>query len=301
MSVLRAAEASWEVVVANDAAHAKVPRVALEFGCIWWLVGWRTKQQNRHEEPMKNPNIQDVWWFGGKHMVNIIDSDWCLVFLMMYVCYKWGFFHPPKAFAFAGLPCLHSNMTGYMSYGPGLCSWRRDEDLICALLEKKGHQRSCGLQELFMIYQASGHQETHQVALRVSTCRSHSIWLPSLALQMKNDFYAMPEWNFFRYLESNLKSLHINLHMVFTVLHVEESVKTLSIPNKSCQMMGPKAQFSAWITGFTGISKEATKIRWCYGYRTQTWSWNLLNQVWDFLKADGHSMRNSKIDAEVEK
>jgi len=27
-------------------------------------------------------------------------------------------------------------MTGYMSYGPGLCSWRRDEDLICALLEK---------------------------------------------------------------------------------------------------------------------------------------------------------------------
>jgi hypothetical protein len=66
-------------------------------------------------------------------------------------------------------------------------------------------------------------------------------------------------------------------------------------------MMGPKAQFSAWITGFTGISKEATKIRWCYGYRTQTWSWNLLNQVWDFLKADGHSMRNSKIDAEVEK
>ena len=38
MSVLRAAEASWEVVVANDAAHAKVPRVALEGGCIW-LVG----------------------------------------------------------------------------------------------------------------------------------------------------------------------------------------------------------------------------------------------------------------------
>ena len=38
MSVLCAAEASWEVVVANDAAHAKVPRVALEVGCIW-LVG----------------------------------------------------------------------------------------------------------------------------------------------------------------------------------------------------------------------------------------------------------------------
>ena len=43
MSVLRAAEASWEVVVANDAAHAKVPRVALEVGgwlvAGWWLVG----------------------------------------------------------------------------------------------------------------------------------------------------------------------------------------------------------------------------------------------------------------------
>ena len=39
MSVLRAAEASWEVVVANDAAHAKVPRVALEVGG-WLVAGW---------------------------------------------------------------------------------------------------------------------------------------------------------------------------------------------------------------------------------------------------------------------
>ena len=59
MSVLRAAEASWEVVVANDAAHAKVPRVALEVGgwlvAGWWLVGGWLVEERSNKIDMKNP------------------------------------------------------------------------------------------------------------------------------------------------------------------------------------------------------------------------------------------------------